>query len=392
MDCHYRIPKPKNWPKDYIDQIFESDALEFLKKLPDECIALVVTSPPYWNAKDYEHLRQIGQLGYEQYLQELLEVWKEAERVLIPNGKLAIVTPILPIPKKENNEHHTRHYKNINNDIEQEIIKETTFQRYSLFIWQKQTSVKMFGSYPFPPNIYEDNTVEFINVLVKPGKPPSIPKEAKEPSKLTQEEWRNLTMQVWSMYPADVKRAGGHPAPFPVVLPQRLIMMYTFKAAPEADFEGDIVLDMFNGTGATCLAARALERHYIGVDLNSDYCRIAQDRTKRESIDPGNMLLEFPKVRSPRSSRELELFPSDMEIEEAMDSIFKRLCEEHKKHGENSRLDRRLLPDELNIPSNVFARAMESFVNVGGGLVVELDKNKDYIKLGPSGLSRCKGD
>lgn len=316
MDFLYRIPNPNNWPKEYIDQIFESDALELLQRLPDECVALVVTSPPYWNVKDYEHPKQIGQSTYQRYLADLLKVWQEVERVLIPNGKLAIVTPIMPIPKAVDSSQHTRHLKNINNDIEHSILKHTNFHRYSLFVWQKQTTEKMFGSYPYPPNIYEDNTIEFINVFVKPGKPPSIPKAAKEASKLTQEEWRNLTMQVWPMYPADVKRAGGHPAPFPVVLPQRLIMMYTFKAAPDANFEGDIVLDMFNGTGATCVAAKVLGRHYIGGDLNPDYCRIARQRLTpgmfediiADDVDPYAILLEAPSVRKPRSSRQMHPF------------------------------------------------------------------------------------
>lgn len=317
MDSLYRISNPKNWPKSYIDQIFESDSLKFLKKLPDDCIALAITSPPYWNVKDYEHENQIGPTSYEDYLNALLDVWKETERILIPNGKLAIVTPILPISKKVNNEHHTRQYKNINNDIEHTVLNNTDFQRYSFFIWQKQTSEKMFGSYPFPPNLYEDNTIEFINVLVKPGKPPTIPKEAKDPSKLTQEEWRNLTMQVWPIYPTDIKRSGGHPAPFPLVLPQRLIMMYTFKANLEVGFEGDIVLDMFNGTGATCQAAKALNRKYIGIDLNPEYCKMARNRIKTgnfwEGVDEYNILLESPKVTNPRSSRQIQLFPPNSE-------------------------------------------------------------------------------
>jgi len=308
MVSNYRIPNPNNWPKDYIDQVFVSDAVEFLKRLPDECIAFSVTSPPYWNIKNYRNPKQIGQSSYKQYLEDLLRVWQETERVLIPNGKLAIVTPIMPISKKYNNEHHTRHLKNINNDIEQTILKDTIFQRYSLFVWQKQTTKKMFGSYPYPPNIYEDNTIEFINVFVKPGKPPQTPKEAKKHSKLTQKVWRNLTMQVWPIYPADVKRAGGHPTPFPIVLPQRLIMMYTFKASPETNFDGDIVLDMFNGTGATCVAARALGRHYIGVDLNPNYCEIARYRIRRESVNPDAVLLEAPRVRKPRDAHQLELF------------------------------------------------------------------------------------
>jgi len=312
----YRIPNESNWPEFYINKIINDDALNALSKLPSECVALAVTSPPYWNVVDYGIGGQIGQTSYEAYLADLLPIWTETERVLIPNGKLAIITPIMPIPKKIINDSHTRHLKNINNDIESSILQNIPkLHRLSLYIWQKQTSVKMFGSYPYPPNIYEDNTIEFVNVFVKDGAPPRIPKEAKQPSELTQEEWRNLTMQVWPIYPQDVQRAGGHPAPFPVVLPQRLIMMYTFKECASADFEGDIVLDMFNGTGATCVAARALERKWVGVDLHPGYCEIARNRVKHEPVDPHRMLLEPVRVRGAENGRQLALFAESVEEE-----------------------------------------------------------------------------
>jgi tRNA G10 N-methylase Trm11 len=84
-------------------------------------------------------------------------------------------------------------------------------------------------------------------------------------------------------------------------------------ADPKTGFKGDIVLDMFNGTGATCTTAKALKRHYIGIDLNSEYCRIARERIASgnfgEGIDPYSILLEFPKVRNPQNSRQIELFP-----------------------------------------------------------------------------------
>ena len=229
----YRIPEGSIWPGDLVDRIVCGDAVDTLRLLPDSCVALAVTSPPYWNAVDYGVEGQIGQSDYQEYLDALLEVWRETERVLIPNGKLAVVTPILPIPKSQMGAQHTRHLKNIAFDIEATILQsDVALLRYGLFVWKKQTTKKMFGSYPFPPNIYEDNTIEFINVYVKGGAPPSIPKEAKEPSILTQSEWRNLSMQVWPMYPEDVKRSGGHPAPFPAVLPLRLIRMFTFADYP----------------------------------------------------------------------------------------------------------------------------------------------------------------
>jgi DNA modification methylase len=151
----YRIANESNWPELFVNKIITDDALNALGKLPSECIALAVTSPPYWNIVDYGIRGQIGQTSYEEYLSELLPIWKETARVLIPNGKLAIVTPIMPVPKKIINRSHTRHLKNINNDIERSILENIPgLQRFSLYIWQKQTSVKMFGSYPYPPNIY----------------------------------------------------------------------------------------------------------------------------------------------------------------------------------------------------------------------------------------------
>jgi len=279
------------------NKIICGDAAETLSKLPEESIHLVVTSPPYWNLVDYGVEGQIGQSNYETYIEDLLKVWIEVERVLIPNGKLCINTPIVPIPKKDYNHSHTRHLKNINNDIEFSILHSgrCLMERYSLFIWQKQTSVKMFGSYPYPPNIYEDNTIEFINVYVKPGRPRKLPKAVKEASRLTQEEWLNLTMQVWPIYPEDVSRTGGHPAPFPVVLPQRLIKMYSFKAVRDDDFDGDIVLDPFNGTGATCVAAKQTGRRHIGVDLNQDYCQFARHRLDPVIEAKPNIII--PKIR-----------------------------------------------------------------------------------------------
>ena len=84
-----------------------------------------------------------------------------------------------PVPKAKTPAEHTRELKNLNNDIEYTILQSTALRRYSLYIWQKQTTEKMFGSYPFPPNIYENNTIEFINVFVKPGYPEKHPRKSK---------------------------------------------------------------------------------------------------------------------------------------------------------------------------------------------------------------------
>jgi DNA modification methylase len=287
-----------------------------MKELPDESVHLVVTSPPYWDVVDYGVEGQIGPGTYEHYLDEMLAVWQQASRVLVPNGKMAIVTPIMPIPKTIIGDQHTRHLKNIGADIEHSILANVPeLLRYAFFVWQKQTSVKMFGSYPYPPNLYEDNTIESINVFVKEGKPIALQGPAKEASRLSQSEWRNLTQQVWPIYPADVKRSN-HPAPFPVTLPLRAIMMYTYARSTDHGFGGDIVLDMFNGSGSTCLAAKALQRNYIGIDLNEAFCDAARRRLAHEAIDPHEIMLERVRVRGATNSRQEDLFGGSLDGED----------------------------------------------------------------------------
>ena len=307
--AHYRIPRPIDWPADAVDKIIQGDAAATLRQLPPDCVSLAVTSPPYWDVVDYGIAGQIGQTSYEAYLDQLVEVWRETARVLAPNGKLAVVTPVMPIPKAQISDQHTRHLKNIAADIEASILSHIgELKRYGLFVWKKQTTKKMFGSYPYPPNLYEDNTIEFINVYVKDGAPVPLPKSIKQASKLTQAEWRNLTMQIWPMYPEDVKRAGGHPAPFPVVLPQRLALMYSFRADPARGFAGDIVLDMFNGSGATTLAAKATGRRWLGIDLNPDFCEHAERRLRAERIGPREIMLQDISVKRAYDSQQLDLF------------------------------------------------------------------------------------
>ena len=259
------------------------DAREVLVRIPSNSIRLIVTSPPYWDFVDYGVPGQIGQTTYEQYLEDLLKVWQECYRVLTPNGKLCINTPILPIEKARTPHLHTRELKNLNNDIEKSILDSTLLCRYSLYIWQKQTTEKMFGSYPYPPNIYENNTIEFINVLVKPGRPSKIPKAVKSVSHISQDEWMDLTRQVWWMYPEDVSRSGDHPAPFPELLPMRLIRMYSFASVPEVGFEGDVVLDPFGGIGTTAVAAKSLGRRFISIDISPTFTQVAISKVQSRS-------------------------------------------------------------------------------------------------------------
>ncbi len=285
--------------------ILVGDAAQVLSHIPARCIDLVITSPPYWTAVEYE---QSGNswVSYQDYLDRMQAVWTQCARVLRPNGKLCINAPLMPIPKTMIRQ-HTRHLKNIAFDMEQRILGETDMQRYALFIWQKQTSKMMFGSYPHPGNIIENNTIEFINVYVKPGKPPRFARDVKGANTLTRVEWLDLTQQVWFMYPEDVKRAGEHPAPFPEKLPARLMRLYSYGATGE--FSGEIVLDPFVGTGTTCAVAKRMGRRFIGIDLDAAYIRIARERVRNALAAPPLLLVGRPKY--PGRDRLAELAGSE---------------------------------------------------------------------------------
>jgi DNA modification methylase len=293
---------------DFLNQIHQGDSAEVMARMPDDSVDLIITSPPYWTAVKYD----VGDADegdaacqwptYEAYLDDMFRVWKQCARVLRPNGKLCINAPLMPIPK-EIIPQHTRHLKDIAGDIGQGILSGTDLERYGLFIWQKQTSKMMFGSYPFPGNIIENNTIEMINVYVKPGKPPKFDPDIKEASRLSREEWLDLTQQVWFMYPEDVKRDRDHPAPFPEKLPARLIRLYTFNAFN--DFPGEIVLDPFAGTGTTCAVAKRMGRRWIGIDLVPRYVEFARNRTRSVQSFQPLLLVGRPKYPTSDELREM---------------------------------------------------------------------------------------
>ena len=295
--------------------IVQGDSKQVMRAIADESVRLVVTSPPYWDLVDYGHPDQIGQSSYQRYLEDLLVVFQECERVLVPNGKLCINTPIVPVPKgRSPKEQHTRELKNLNNDIEHFLLSRTRLERFSLYLWQKQTTVKMFGSYPYPPNIYENNSIEFINVLVKPGVPGKIPAAVKEANQLTQSEWIDLTRQIWWIYPENVARSNGHPAPFPELLPARLIKMFSFGAVPEAEYNGDVVLDPFGGFGTTAIAAKTLGRQYISIDVSPAFTQQAVHnvslRTENRAYDVKLRRLSDADRNNPIQADLIDLSPT----------------------------------------------------------------------------------
>ncbi|UWD34649.1 site-specific DNA-methyltransferase [Mycoplasma cottewii] len=264
-----------------------------MKELTDESVDLIITSPPYFNIKDYSkdgyqkdnHSEKIkGNVGdikeFNKYISNLLDVWKECYRVLKPNGKLCINVPLMPMLKREYNSHYNRHIYDLQSEIQHSILYKTNFFLLDIFIWNRTNSTKrlMFGSYPYPKNFYAQNTVEFITIFVKDGKPNSdIDEERKKDSRLTQDEWLEYTKQIWNIPIPNKKDIafGKHSAIMPEEIVNRLVRLYSFV--------GDVVLDPFTGSGTTLKKAYELDRKYIGYEIYPHYKEIIDNKIK--SVD-----------------------------------------------------------------------------------------------------------
>lgn len=249
-----------------------------MKEVPDESVHLIVTSPPYWQLKDYGSGNQIGfNDAYEEYINHLNLVWNECHRILHPGCRLCI-----NIGDQFARSVYYGRYKII--PIRTEIIKfceSAGFDYMGAIIWQKVTTTHttggatIMGSYPYPRNGILKLDYEFILIFKKYGKPPKVTNEIKKQSKLTKVEWNQYFTGHWN-FPGEKQQK--HLAMFPEELPRRLVKMFTFV--------GDTVLDPFLGSGTTALAAKNLERNSIGYEMNKDFLPIINKKLglKQRSI------------------------------------------------------------------------------------------------------------
>jgi len=238
--------------------------------LSDESVHLVVTSPPYWQLKDYGCPGQIGfDDSYEEYINHLNLVWMECHRVLHPGCRMCI-----NIGDQFARSVHYGRYKVI--PIRTEIVRfcETVgFDYMGAIIWQKVTTCNttggavIMGSFPYPRNGIVKIDYEFILLFKKPGKSPAPSRESKEESRLTTEEWNEYFYGHWN-FPGEKQK--GHLAMFPKELPGRLIRMFSFT--------GETVLDPFLGSGTTTLAAGELDRHSRGYEINPDFIPLVEEK------------------------------------------------------------------------------------------------------------------
>jgi site-specific DNA-methyltransferase (adenine-specific) len=244
-------------------KIFFGDSRS-MSTIEDESVQLIITSPPYWQLKDYGTQNQIGfDDSYEEYIAGLNQVWSECFRVLSPGCRMCV-----NIGDQFARAAHYGRYKVI--PIRERIVnfcESLGLDYMGAVIWQKATTMNtsgggaVMGSFPHPRNGILKIDYEFILIFKKLGKAPKVSAEQKAASAMTTQEWNTYFAGHWNF--AGEKQGDGHIAMFPTELPRRLIKMFSFS--------GEKVLDPFCGSGTTIRAAMELGRVGIGYEINPDF-------------------------------------------------------------------------------------------------------------------------
>ena len=247
-------------PSQFLDEIFCKSS-ENMEELPENSVHLMVTSPPYNVGKEYDE-----DFTLEEYLEFLKRVWKEVYRVLVPGGRACI--NIANLGRKP--------YIPLHTFIAKDMFKLGFLMRGEI-IWNKASSASpstAWGSWLSPANPTLRDIHEYILVFSKGMF--SRRNINKRKSTISKDEFLEFTKSVWT-FPAEPAHKVGHPAPFPVELPYRLIQLYTY--------EGEIVLDPFIGSGQTAIAAIKTKRHYVGYDIEREYVKLAERRIREFLIE-----------------------------------------------------------------------------------------------------------
>ena len=256
-----RLVPDNDLPPEFENRIVLGSS-EHMEGLPDNCVHLMVTSPPYNVTKTYD-----DDLSLQEYLDLLRRVFAETYRVLADGGRACVNVanlgrkPYIPLSD------HISH-----------IMMEIGFLMRGEIIWAKGAGAGVsmaWGSWQSAANPVLRDTHEYILVFCKGSF--KRPKGEKQ-STITRDQFMEWTKSVWTMNPESARRVG-HPAPFPLELPARLIQLYTFA--------GDVVLDPFMGSGTTALAALQAGRRYVGYDTSEAYVNACATAPRRRATTVG---------------------------------------------------------------------------------------------------------
>lgn len=249
-------------PAKYEDSIVCGDSLEVLQSLPDNCIDMAITSPPYNFGLDYEGYEDTVQ--WERYFEQLIAIFAETARVLKYGGRLAVnVQPLFS------------DYKPTHHLISTALMDLGLLWKGEI-LWEKNNyncKYTAWGSWKSPSSPYLKYTWEFVEVFCK-----GAYKHAgrSDDADISADEFKKWVYAKWSIAPERSMKEYGHPAMFPEQLVGRLLKLFSFR--------GDVVLDMFNGAGTTTAVAQRLGRRYLGIDVSQEYCDTAIQRISQASL------------------------------------------------------------------------------------------------------------
>lgn len=246
-------------PSEFLDKIFCKSSAK-MEELPDNSVHLMITSPPYNVGKEYDE-----NLSLKEYRAFLKSVWCEVKRVLVPGGRVCI--NIANLGRKP--------YIPLHLFVTEDMLGLGFLMRGEI-IWNKASSGSAstaWGSWLSAKNPALRDIHEYILVF---SKEMFSRENIGRKSTISKKEFLEFTKSVWT-FPAESAIKIGHPAPFPVELPYRLIQLYTFK--------GEVVLDPFMGSGQSAIASIKANRHYIGYEVNKKYVELAERRIKEFEVD-----------------------------------------------------------------------------------------------------------
>lgn len=254
------IQEPENPDPKFINKIYLKSSEKMSPELPDNSVALVVTSPPYNVGKEYDN-----DLSLDKYLELLKKVFEESKRVLEPGGRICI--NIANVGRKP--------YIPLASYVNRIMVEELGYLMRGEIPWVKGDGANgscAWGSWRSAKNPVLRDTHEYILVFSKDR----FDRVRKGKNSIGTDEFLMNSRSVWNMEPESATRVG-HPAPFPEELPRRLIEFYTY--------EGDLVLDPFCGVGTTCVTAKKLNRDYIGYEIEQEYVNRAKERLDKTVFD-----------------------------------------------------------------------------------------------------------
>jgi len=245
-------------PNQFIDKIICGDSEEVLKKLPDNCIDLIFTSPPYNFGLDYENHKD--GVSWREYFNKLFAIFKECIRVLKYGGRIIVnVQPLFS------------DYIPIHHIISGFFMKNKLIWKGEI-LWEKHNyncKYTAWGSWKSPSNPYLKYTWEFLEIFCKGD---LQHKGDSNRIDITGDEFKKWVYAKWDIAPERDMQKWGHPAMFPEELVKRVLKLFSF--------ENDIILDPFNGVGTTTKVAKELNRRFLGIDISEEYCKKAEKRLK----------------------------------------------------------------------------------------------------------------